>query len=208
MGDADSTTPPPTSTAAPTAAAAAAAANAVPAAAAREAVASDSARLDALEERVERLERGLSGYGERHDPAGDVIATDPFWALSALKARLPEGRGAVVFTGVVPQPTGAVEWQWGTGTDQLLDTDWSELSATIAALGHPVRLLLLRRVLGGASSVAELQAHEGLGTSGQLYHHLRQLVGAGWLRATARGHYAVPPERMVPLLAILSAAQR
>jgi hypothetical protein len=69
-------------------------------------------------------------------------------------------------------------------------------------------LLLLRRVLGGASSVAELQAHEGLGTSGQLYHHLRQLVGAGWLRATARGHYAVPPERMVPLLAILSAAQR
>lgn len=45
-------------------------------------------------------------------------------------------------------------------------------------------------------------------TSGQLYHHLRQLVSAGWLRATSRGSYAVPPDRVIPLLTILTAARR
>jgi hypothetical protein len=36
---------------------------------------------------------------------------------------------------------------------------------------------------------------------------LRQLVSAGWLHA-ARGQYAVPGERVVPLLVILSGARR
>ena len=76
------------------------------------------------------------------------------------------------------------------------------------ALGHPVRLLLLRQVLSGAGTVAELQERVELGTSGQLYHHLRQLVGARWLQVAARGRYAVPPERVVPLLVVLAAARR
>ena len=41
------------------------------------------------------------------------------------------------------------------GTAELLQADWSHLSAALAALGHPVRLLLLRRVLSGAATVAE-----------------------------------------------------
>jgi DNA-binding HxlR family transcriptional regulator len=93
-------------------------------------------------------------------------------------------------------------------TDDLLARDWSDLSGNIAAIGHPVRLLLLHRVLSGAGSVAELQEREPGGTTGQLYHHLRQLVAAGWLRVAARGRYSVPPERVVPLLVILAAAQR
>jgi hypothetical protein len=48
---------------------------------------------------------------------------------------------------------------------------------------------------------------EGLGTSGQLYHHLRQLIGAGWLVQTARGHYTVPGDRVIPLLVLLTAAE-
>jgi hypothetical protein len=45
-------------------------------------------------------------------------------------------------------------------------------------------------------------------TTGQLYHHLRQLVAAGWLRTSLRGRYAVPADRIVPLLALLAAARR
>ena len=113
----------------------------------------------------------------------------------------------MLFAGVVPVPAGGwYEWQRGTATGELLAADWSSLSATLAALGHPVRLLLLRQVLSGAGTVAELRERVELGTSGQLYHHLRQLVNAGWLRATARGRYAVPPDRVVPLLVVLSAA--
>lgn len=61
---------------------------------------------------------------------------------------------------------------------------------------------------GGVRSVTELGNSEGLGTSGQLYHHLRQLVSAGWLRTAGRGRYEVPVARIVPLLVIVTAAQR
>jgi DNA-binding transcriptional ArsR family regulator len=167
-------------------------------------------RLAALEERVRRLEDGPTS---RADPpprdGGPPTVRDRFWALEGLKERLPAGDGAVLFAGVVPTPAGGwYEWQWGSGTAELLQADWSQLSAALAALGHPVRLLLLRQVLSGAATVTELQERAVLGTSGQLYHHLRQLVNAGWLRVAARGRYAVPPDRVVPLLVALAAARR
>jgi hypothetical protein len=154
-------------------------------------------RVAALEDRVAALEGHRSGPDPKQ-----------FWALQGLRERLPADGGGVLFTGSVPLPTGEYyEWQQGSTTADLLDGDWSELSGAFAALGHPVRLLLLREVLGGARSTAELQEHEALGTSGQLYHHLRQLVSAGWLQATGRGLYAVPGNRVVPLLVVLSAVR-
>ncbi|MFC0110049.1 helix-turn-helix domain-containing protein [Kibdelosporangium aridum] len=153
-------------------------------------------RLAALEERVAALEGRRSGS----------IPEGTFWALEGLKDRAPEG--AVLFTGAVPLPTGHFyEWQQGETVENLLGQDWSELSGAFAALGHPVRLLLLRLILTGVQSTAELQEHEALGTTGQLYHHLRQLVAAGWLHVTGRGHYAVPGARVVPLLTVLTAVQ-
>ncbi len=92
--------------------------------------------------------------------------------------------------------------------DDLLADDWSQAAETLSALAHPVRLLLLREILQGARTTAELAAHERLGTTGQLYHHLRQLVAACWLRTTARGQYSVPGERVVPVLTVLAAARR
>jgi Helix-turn-helix domain len=174
-----------------------------------------ASRLAALEERVRRLEPDPDGPPHPTRPAGPTAdggqpsVRERFWALEGLKERLGAGDGAVLFAGVVPLPAGDwYEWQWGTATGELLAADWSGLSATLAALGHPVRLLLLRQVLSGAGTVAELQERVELGTSGQLYHHLRQLVGAGWLQVAARGRYAVPPERVVPLLVVLAAARR
>jgi hypothetical protein len=165
-------------------------------------------RLAELEDRVRTLEQGPARPPEPDRPAGGQPGglRDRFWALEGLKDRLPEGEGAVLFCGVVPTSGGWFEWQWGTPTGELLGGDWSPRSAALAALGHPVRLGLLRQVLAGAGTVAELQERAELGTSGQLYHHLRQLVNAGWLQAAARGRYVVPPDRVVPLLVVLAAA--
>ncbi|MQA83604.1 MAG: helix-turn-helix domain-containing protein [Streptosporangiales bacterium] len=166
-------------------------------------------RLAELEQRVAELERGQAARVREPGPGDEDDDEARFWALHGLQRRLPEGAGAVLFTGVVPMPTGGQYiWQQGADTAALLDEDWSALSQQLNALGHPVRLLLLRRVLSGARTAAELQELEGLGTSGQLYHHLRPLVAAGWLRATARGQYEVPGSRVVPLLVVLSAMER
>ncbi|PRX51237.1 helix-turn-helix protein [Prauserella shujinwangii] len=157
-----------------------------------------------LRRRVEALERQAA-------PSSGGEGT--LWALEALRRRLPEreatAAGAVLFTGSLTLPTGEpVEWQQGAASAELLDSDWADLSPTLAALAHPVRLELLRQVLGGTRTTAELAETGAPGSTGQLHHHLRQLVNAGWLRQGGRGSYEMPPARVVPLLVTLAAVRR
>lgn len=170
-----------------------------------------AAQLAELRTRVELLE---AAAGVRDiDAAGpsSQSAADTFWALEGLRGRRgdhPEtADGLVMLTGSLELPTGEpVEWQQAAATAQVIDTDWSANAAVLAALGHPVRLELLRRVLRGARTTAELA--DELGSTGQLHHHLRQLVSAGWLAQRGRGAYEVPVARVVPLLVILTGVTR
>ncbi|WP_077800846.1 helix-turn-helix transcriptional regulator [Streptomyces sp. JHA26] len=163
-----------------------------------------------LEERVAELERRVTEL-ESTGPAAPPVGEGDFWALDALKARHPvtqEADGAVLFTGTVRVPTGhRYEWQYGLLTETLFDHDWQDAAESFAALGNPVRLRLLREILGGLRTAAELAALEDVGTTGQIYHHLRQLTGAGWLHTPERGRYEVPAGRVVPLLVVLTAAR-
>src|SRR5690606_17092045 len=137
---------------------------------------------------------------------------DAFWALNGLRERIAaddEPAGAVMLLGELTLPTGEpVAWQYGAGAGALLEVEWDDRAAVFAALGHPVRLELLRRILNGTRATAELSAIDGLGTTGQLHHHLRQLLAAGWVRQAGRGVYEVPAPRVVPLLACLAGAER
>jgi hypothetical protein len=174
----------------------------------------DSSPPEPLEHRVSELERRfaelISRFADGEPVPAGAKAPDVFWALEGLRERVgDDNAGAVLFTGAVNLPTGEhYEWQYGTAVDDMLEADWSDWAGALGALGHPVRLLLLRRVLAGTRTATELAADEALGTTGQLYHHLRLLVGAGWLHSSARGQYAVPGDRVVPLLVVLSGAKR
>jgi hypothetical protein len=169
-----------------------------------------SERIAAIEERLAALEASptAASVAVATGPAGDA-----FWVLEGLRERHPDP-GAVVFAGSVRLPDDRVlEWQEGLDTDAVLDRDWREAADLLAALGHPVRLALVQRFLAGAATVTEATAptdgaDDGFGTSGQVYHHLRQLVAAGWLRSTGSGRYEVPPQRVVPLMSIILGAHR
>lgn len=165
------------------------------------------ARVAALEERVAALE----SVATPTTPPLDTDADDRFWALTGLTARVdrPASSGAVMMVGDVRTPAGdEARWQYALTTDDLLAADWSDLAPVLAALGHPVRLALLRAVLDGARTARELADAVDVGSTGQVYHHLRQLQAAGWLRAAAGGEHVVPAERLVPLLMTLLAAVR
>ena len=112
----------------------------------------------------------------------------------------------MVFGGTVTAAKGEVAWQWGVDSGRLLDQDWAHAAPILDALSHPVRLRLLQQVLNGVSSTADLAEDPSLGTTGQLHHHLRALVAAGWLQSTGRGHWAVAPTRVIPLLVVIAAA--
>jgi hypothetical protein len=173
-------------------------------------------RVDRLEARIARIESDGAQVGvDEHEAQGSPSYSlthpsraDRLWALDGLKERVEEP-GAVLFTGSVSTPNGGhYEWQQAHPTSAILDDDWAEPVGRLTALAHPIRLLLLHEVLHGTHTAGELSAHERLGTTGQLYHHLRQLVAAGWLRAGGQGRYDVPGERVVPLLVILAAVRR
>ncbi|RPK94430.1 MULTISPECIES: helix-turn-helix domain-containing protein [Streptomyces] len=165
-----------------------------------------------LEQRVAELERRLTAL-ERQDSESPRLGDGALWALGGLKQQLADAGeaaadGGVLYTGSVRMPTGeSYEWQYGALTEALVDGDWADAAESFAALGHPVRLRLLREIFGGLRTAAELAALDGAGTTGQIYHHLRQLTGAGWLHAAGRGRYEVPPARVVPLLVVLTAAR-
>lgn len=141
------------------------------------------------------------------------LPTDAMWALTEVQRRRGESAdttpGVVMAVGSLNLPTGEpVAWQESTGTAGLLDSEWGDLTDTLAALGHPVRLELLRQILGGVRSTAELAATDSRGTTGQLHHHLRQLKAAGWVQQSGRGSYEVPAARVVPLLTTILGARR
>lgn len=154
-----------------------------------------------LTRRIERLEGAAPSK-----PPPVTETDDVFWVLDGIKQRVPEP-GAVVYAGAVTVPAGPVEWQIGLPTDELLDSDWSAHAASLAALASPIRLQLLQSILNGVANIADLSHDQGIGTTGQLYHHLNQLVAQGWVKSSQRGHYAIPQARVVPLLAILAATR-
>ncbi|MQS38450.1 ArsR/SmtB family transcription factor [Streptomyces katsurahamanus] len=162
------------------------------------------------EERVAELERRVAALEQRPEPVTGLGEGD-LWALEGLRSQLADAGaedGGVLFTGTVRLPTQErYEWQYGQVTGALLDSDWTEAADSFAALGSAVRRRLLREILGGCRTAAELTELEGLGTSGQIYHHLRQLTATGWLRSADRGRYEVPAPRVVPLLVVLTAAR-
>jgi len=152
---------------------------------------------------VAALEERLGAPAPTAAPDAEV-----FWALEGLRARLPEP-GGVLITGSVTLPDGrAARWQEGAATDDVLAGDWAERADVLAALGHPIRLRLLHRVLSGTATVHDLLETEGVGTSGQVYHHLRQLTATGWLQSGGGGRYEVPVARVVPLLTTILGAHR
>lgn len=159
-------------------------------------------RLAALEERVAALEAAPveTAPGPRHDAGPE---DDTFWALDGLRSRTSEP-GAVMMVGSVRDPKGTeARWQFTGSADELFASDFAERAESLSALAHPVRLRIVQRLMTDAETVQDLAQTGEFGTSGQIYHHLRQLTSNGWLRPAGSGRYQVPVARVVPLLTIL-----
>lgn len=159
------------------------------------------ARLAALEERLAALE----GRATPRPPA----PSGTWWLLDNLRASGAERDGvggSVAYGGVTRTPGGGeLVWQTEHAVADVLETDLTAASSVLAALGHPVRVELVRRILLGAHTLAQLQQVQGVRTTGQVHHHLRELRSAGVVLA-ARNHFTVVPERVVPVLVALAAA--
>ena len=166
--------------------------------------------MSELERRVALLE---GGGRAGHQPQRPVVDPERYWALARLAERSgPEFdrdgvAGSLVYAGRATTPGGGdLSWQAEHALPDVLAEGFQDAAGVLAALGSPFRLEIIRALLLGWETAAQLQEIPGLGTSGQLYHHLRDLQSAGLVTQRRRGRYGVAYDRVVPCLIIIAAA--
>lgn len=155
-------------------------------------------RLTALEARVAVLEAQLPPTAAT-TPVGDLALLD------ALEQRSPDT--VAVVGSVSLGERGNVRWQYARPHAVTTEQDWQDRAATLAALGNPVRLQILRAVHLGEQRTSALAELDGVQSAGQAHHHLRVLAAAGWIETVGRGRVDIPAARVVPLLAVLVATE-
>lgn len=166
--------------------------------------------ISAVEARLAELERKVAGLETDSPSSAADRATprptddDTFWALNGLIDRSGDD-GGVVYTGHTTPPgaESPVSWQMSLGSAAIEDLSFAEAAPALAALGHPVRLELLQVIYEGTTTVAQLGDDDRFGTTGQIYHHIHALAGAGWLENSRRGHWRVPGQKIIPLLTLI-----
>lgn len=163
------------------------------------------ARLAELERKVASLEgAAVDPASPTTDDSGTHADDDTFWALNGLLDHAGH-EGGVVYTGhtIPPGAEAPVSWQMGLPSAAINDLNFAEAAPALAALGHPVRLELLQAIYEGTTTVARLGDDDRFGTTGQIYHHIHALAGAGWLENSRRGHWRVPGQKIIPLLTLI-----
>ncbi len=117
-----------------------------------------------------------------------------------------DGRGVVVTQGVVRNASGSREFRWDleTSVESVLDVDDAMAAQLLAAIGHRLRLEMLKSIFNAPSTAASLVNTLDLGTTGAAYHHLNVLQAAGLVTQETRGVFELQPERVSTVLAILA----
>ncbi len=170
------------------------------------------AKVAELTQRISRLEadRRPNGAGALASPDIGPGELDPD-LLQRLQGRSGPGfeeggeSGAVLYAGAARLAGGSYVWQMERPVPGLLGVDDDLIAGTLATVSSPTRVRLLKAVLRGARETHELQDALGGVSTGQLYHHLKELTAAGLVLQKSRGRYEVAPHTVVPVLAIIAA---
>ncbi|GAA2842147.1 winged helix-turn-helix domain-containing protein [Crossiella cryophila] len=119
---------------------------------------------------------------------------------------LADTGGVVSYQGRLTEP-GELDWTITLPVSTVLGLPDGPRLEVLAALGHPVRAKVVRVLAQhGPQGAAELQAAAEVGSTGQLYHHLKPLTTSGLVDQDGRGRYRLRATAMVPVLILLAAA--
>ncbi|MEU3623960.1 transcriptional regulator [Amycolatopsis coloradensis] len=114
--------------------------------------------------------------------------------------------GLVGYRGELTDPV-ELRWAINVTPGPMLALDDGPRVEVLAALSSAARVALVRTLAEkGVQSAPALQEAAGLGSPGQLYHHLKALTGAGIVEQDKRGSYRLRPTATIPVLVLLTAA--
>lgn len=141
------------------------------------------------------------GTGQSRTPTAGL----DLWVVDRLRSDLP-GDGGVVFGGAVRTGAGIAQYQW-CRTTAITEVEWDDQLERLAAVAHPVRGAILRRLLRGPASVAELVGEAVVSSAGTAYHHVAALTAGGWVAKQPGGRLSIPVGRIVPLLTLITCGE-
>jgi ArsR family transcriptional regulator, arsenate/arsenite/antimonite-responsive transcriptional repressor len=169
-------------------------------------------RLDRLEnelrelrERVADLEAARSQVGSENVPSLGFGLTDMLRTRKGEMYESPTAAGVVTYAGVVGFEYGEYIWEMERPVPALVALESETLAPVLAALGSPLRLVLVKALLQAPRTNQQLQEIAGIGSPGQLYHHLKELIASGVIEQHSRNLYRVSPAKLVPILTIFAA---
>lgn len=159
--------------------------------------------LSELEERVSRLERAAVA-------AAPAAASSPAPRAAPFPFDLGDDSDAnvVSYLGHGRRDGNPVAWQVKRTWEDVLEAadDGDGLAAALSALASGPRLRIVAELARGPVSTGDLAERVGQSGTGQLFHHLKELLAAGIVHQPQRGVYAIRPAQVVPVLTIVSAA--
>ncbi len=140
------------------------------------------AELADLRARVERLEQRAKAYKEGEHPLAERVEAK-FEQASEEARRFPIGEVRALsyfrFSRPGDDEYGRLLDEKTIGLDALLALSSDEAAHSMAGMAHPIRLEIYKALLTGSKDSASLLEAAGLNTTGQLYHHLREMEEVG-----------------------------
>lgn len=160
-----------------------------------------------LQARVEALEQEPAPRRRKRRRTGpDVGLMDALTELTEPPADPADPAGTVTYAGVAQLGGKGLGWQMLHSVPDLLTLDEGRIARQLAAIASPVRLRILRELSAGPLQTHELQARLDEPSTGQLYHHLRELLATGLVTQPRRSVYEVPDRAVIPLLTLIACA--
>jgi len=156
-------------------------------------------------ERLSRIEQHMEAVLHRLDEL-ERRSGRPGRGVEVVEPRSDDGGGTLDIAGSVRRGERTFNFKHRGSFAKALEAEPETVASVFAALGSPFRIRLLRLLLDGPQSSQELQARLEVGASGQLYHHLRELLAAGLIAQRRRGLYAIRDEVLMPVLMVFVVA--
>lgn len=173
-------------------------------------------RLTALEELVAALRTRLAALEEQMSAFSKGEATGALF--QARGSALPPGReplaaqtgpvqGTLSYSGDIQLGERPLRFRQTLAVQSLFDAAPDLLAPIFAALASPHRVIILRTLCERPCTAQQLQELLGMGSAGQLYHHLKELLAVGLITQRERSSaYTIAPTKIIPVCAVMMVA--
>ena len=92
---------------------------------------------------------------------------------------------------VAGEPSTNWSISWDDEVKNLFDIPSHQVAQVLGALGNEVRLDILRELIERPKTIVELTQSLGMKTTGQAYHHIKELQLAGYVEEKSKGRFSI-----------------